>query len=180
MKLERYRNLNTFISAQGGEMITRIQNYGLQDIENSIRYLLEKSSNSEEVRQLAIEIAAGKEDPIAAVYDWVKGNVAYVSDPIDVEGDVIELFISPVRMVKNYRKGKTIAGDCDDMALTTTALLQAVGIKSRVVLLDMAGGGLDHAICEAYSEKLDKWVMIDASATMPLGWEETHVQKLVI
>ena len=55
-------------------MITVIKNYGLQDIKDGIRYLLEKSSRSEEVRQLAIEITAGQEDPIAAVYDWVKGN----------------------------------------------------------------------------------------------------------
>ena len=158
-------------------MLTIISKHRLSelDIRSSINYLLDKAAHDEQLRQLAVQITSNKE-PISAVYDWVKENVQYVPDPVGNE-----LFISPVRMVQDYHDGNPLAGDCDDQALLITALCRSIGIESNVVLLDTGGGGLDHAVSQAYSEKLGKYVLVDASTNeVPLGWEESYFQKVVV
>jgi len=161
-------------------MLTRIPNYTVTDVQDGIRYLLDKASQSEEVRQLAIDITSSSQDPIASIYGFVKQKVTYTPDEERGFGD-IELFISPVRMVKDYRAGISIAGDCDDMALLTVALCRSIGIESNVVLLDTGGKGVDHAIAEVYSEKLETWITLDPSAPeVPLGWIEHHVERIKV
>ena len=158
-------------------MLTRITNYTLEDVQNGIQYLLDKASSSPEVRMLAIEIVADKQDRIAAIYDFVRTTVKYVPDPVADGG--IELFISPVRMVKDYRVGMVLGGDCDDMALLTTALCRSIGIQSNVVLIDSVGKGFDHAYCQAHSDKLGM-INVDSSAPVPLGWAIQYQQKVVV
>lgn len=155
------------------EMI-RIQNYGLGDIKKGIRYLLDKAAESPDVRQLAIEVTQDKEDQIAAIYDWIKDNVKYIPDP-----DQIELFISPVRMVNEYRKGMLLGGDCDDMAILAAALYRSIGIPANVILIDSTGGGLNHAFCQVRSNKLG-WTNCDPSAPLPIGWEVQYYEKIVV
>ena len=159
-------------------MLTIISNFTLDDVKSSINHLLEKSSQDEKIRELSTAIVANKPDPIAAIFDWVKGNVTYTPDPEGVEGP-IELFISPARMVKDFNQGKPLAGDCDDMALLTTALCRSIGIKANIVLLDIKGQGIDHAITQAYSDKLG-WINLDPSSEPPLGWELKYYQKVVV
>jgi len=161
-------------------MLTIIRNYTLDDIGKGIKYLLGKASEAPEVRMLAIEITGGSEDPISAIYNWVKTHVHYVPDPVSGT-DTIELFISPVRMVKDFNAGTTIGGDCDDIALLTTALYRSIGIQANVVLVDQDGGGLDHAYCVVWSDKLQKWINSDPSAPeLPLGWELQLASKIII
>ena len=130
-------------------MLTTISNYTLDDIRKSINYLLDKAKQEPRVRELAVGIISDKPDPIAAVYDWVKTNVKYVPDPVKTE-----LFISPVKMVNDFYEGKQLAEDCDGMAILAVALYRSVGIESNVVIFDTKGEGYDHAIAQAYSDKL--------------------------
>ena len=158
-------------------MITVIKNYSLDDVKDSIKYLLSKSAKSPEVRQLAIEITAGSQD-ISTIHDFVRDTVKYVPDPV-TNGN-IELFTSPIKMVKDYRAGITIGEDCDGIAILTTALYCSVGIRARVALVDQSGDGLDHAYCEVFSDKLGQWINSDPSAPLPLGWVIPYHQKIVI
>ena len=160
-------------------MLTSITNYGLTDIMEGFRYLLRKAELSEEVRTLAVQITQNGND-ISAIYDWVKANLRYVPDPVRGMGDV-ELFISPARQVKDYNAGLAIAGDCDDFALLTVALCRAVGIRANIVLLDTIDNGIDHAIAEVYSEKLERWIMLDATGEcLPLGWLESYYERIIV
>lgn len=152
--------------------ITDIKNYNFQDVVASIKNMLTKSSYDEDVRQLAVEIISHGEDPISAIYDWTKQNCKYVPDPQDAE-----LFISPIRMVKDFNEGKQIAGDCDDHALLNTALLRAVGINAHVAILDTKGNGWDHATAVAYSNKLSREIFVDTTSQFPLGWTEKYVNR---
>lgn len=156
-------------------MVTVITDANLQDIKDSIKYLLDRASESEEVRQLAVSITTGRPDPISAIYDWIKLKVSYVQDPLDKE-----LLISPVRMVKDYWDSKPLAGDCDDQALLAVALYRSIGISSNVVLLDIKGNGFDHAIAEVYSEKSNSWLDIDPSSDLPLGWRESYIERMIV
>jgi transglutaminase-like putative cysteine protease len=156
-------------------MLIVIENNNLQDIENSVRYLLDKASKSEEVRLLAMDIAAGIPDSISAIYDWVRANMKYIPDPVTAE-----IFTSPVRLVQDYNKGILLQGDCDDYSIFTCSLLRAVGIESNVVLLDKKGRGYDHAIVTARSESLG-WIDVDTSTnTFPCGWYQEANNRLVI
>ena len=150
-----------------------IKDYGIEDIKASIRRMLDDAARDVEVRGLAASIAWDK--PLQNINSWVKANVHYVPDPHDVE-----LFTSPSRMVREYNEGKPLVGDCDDMALLSVALLRAVGIRSNVVLLDTKGEGLDHAVAQAWSDKLGAWVYVDPSSKLPFGWEEQARSKVVV
>jgi len=144
-----------------------------------MHYLLDNASKSFEVRQHAIEITSEFQDKISAVYDWVKGNISYIPDPVGDHGDEIELFISPVKMVEIFSKGLRPAGDCDDHALLNTALYRALGMQSNIILLD-SGNGIDHAYCKVKSIVLNRWVAVDTTADVPLGWTYKFRKEIVI
>ena len=146
-------------------MITILKNYSIQDIKASIQLQLERAAHSEEVRRHAIQITEGQQDKIVAIYNWVREHVRYVSDPVD-----IELFVSPVRLIKDYFKGDFISGDCDDHAILVTALYRSIGILSHVVLVESGENGLDHAFSTVWSDKLNCWLDIDTTTDHPLGW----------
>ncbi len=150
-------------------------NFTLNELKTKIKYLLNKAEESEEVRALALDITYGKSDPISAVYDWVKASVRYVPDPIN-----IELLTSPIRLVREYREGKTLSEDCDGVAILTTALYRAVGIPAKVLLLDPETDN-GHAVSLVYSAKLKREIMVDPSTNkVPLGWELPYKEKTEI
>ena len=155
-------------------MLTTISNYTLDDIRKSINYLLDKAKQEQRVRQLAVSIISDKPDPIASIYDWIKTNVRYTKDPVDVE-----LFISPAKMVNDYYQENPLAGDCDDQALLAVALYRSIGIESNVVIFDTKGEGYDHAVAQVFSDKLG-WVTVDASSDYPLGWTIKYRSKVVV
>lgn len=157
-------------------MITVIENYNLEDVKTSINHLLRKASESEEVRQLTISVVGDCPDPIPPVYDFIRYNVKYISDPIGGE-----LFISPVKMVNDYSNDKPIGADCDDMAILAVAMYRSVGLESNVVLLDTKGKGLDHAVARVRSRQTGEYIMIDPSTPKyPLGWQERYYAKVII
>jgi transglutaminase-like putative cysteine protease len=156
-------------------IIAKIANYTLDDIKSVIDLALARASESVEVRTLALTIVEGSTDQIAAINDWVKSNVRYISDP-----EHIELIISPVRFAQDFNAGNPMAGDCDDMAVLSTSIYRALGLKSNVVLIDQTGFGYDHAYSTVYSETLGKWVNIDPSSNNPLGWYLQHKSQLFI
>lgn len=153
-------------------MITDIKNYNFADIVFSIKNLLSKSMYDENIRQLAVEIKSKSDDPVSGIFDWVSDNILYVPDP-----NGIELFISPVRMIKDYNEGKQPGGDCDDIALLTVALLRSIGVKSHVSIVDVKGSGWDHAIAVAYSERLGKEIFVDPTSSKPLGWIDKYIKR---
>ena len=159
-------------------MIIRIRNYGIKDIEDSIKFLLDRAAHSPEVRQHAINIIYDKQDKIGSIYDWIKSSVSYVPDPI-TNGE-IELFISPIKQVKDYGAGLRPSGDCDDMALLATALYRAIAIRSNVIIIDSIGEGLDHAYSRVWSDKLNQYINCDPSSDYPLGWAIPYKKQIII
>lgn len=93
-------------------------------------------------RNAAVRIAAQQEGPfrveqVAQLWNYVRGRWRYVNDP---RGD--EFFASASETIEN-----DYAGDCDDFAILLTAMVEAIGGISRMVMLDGAQGG--HAYAEA-------------------------------
>lgn len=153
---------------------TIISNYNISDVTSSMRRMLTEASHDADLRDLSISIV--RDNPASDIYDWVKSNVQYISDPLD-----IELIQHPSRMIQDFRAGKKLSGDCDDISLLTAAMLQSVGLKSRIALIDTKGQGLDHAVAQAWSDKLNDWLFIDPSTDrLPFGWSESHKSIVVI
>ena len=148
-------------------MFSLIENAGLDDITGVMSRMLREGSCHPMVRALAeraIEESPGKSRE-AAIYDFVKNNLDYVPDPIDTE-----LFVHPKKIAKDFFDGKKRVGDCDDHALLVSAMLNSIGTKSRIALIDVEGQGLDHALAQADLEELG-WTNFDTTTSKPLGWE---------
>ena len=153
---------------------TIIRNYGMPEVISSMRRMLVEASHDTDLRELAI--SAIHDNPVNDIYDWVKANVQYVPDPVDVE-----LFQHPSCMIREFRAGKNLAGDCDDIALLTVAMSQSVGIKSRIALIDTSGNRLDHAVAQVWSDKLQDWIFCDPSTgKVPFGWSEKYYSIVVV
>ncbi len=103
------------------------------------------------VRSLAVKVAspyAGHEREkllqAAALFEYVKGNVNYVPDPIAMRNGV--------RVQGDYLASPTETlnaggGDCDDQALLMASLLSAIGIDNRILFVDSPGNGA-HLLTE--------------------------------
>ncbi|MBA7492653.1 hypothetical protein ES702_03203 [subsurface metagenome] len=74
---------------------------------------------------------------ICLIWDHLKGNFSYVSDPRRFE------FISPAS--ETIKAG--LAGDCDDVATLTVALIESVGGVGRVVSGHSIWGNHAYAEC---------------------------------
>ncbi len=92
-------------------------------------------------RNLAVQVAAGDDGPfhveqIARIWKHVRLAWRYVNDPRG--GDYYA------------RASETItnefAGDCDDFAILISAMVEAIGGRTRIVIMDGPGGG--HAYPE--------------------------------
>lgn len=91
--------------------------------------------DSDSVRSLAVRIASehleGPTDTLmraAALFEYVKNHVTYVSDPIH-RGQNVEYNATPVETLENG------GGDCDDQAVLMASLLSAIGIENRMLLV---------------------------------------------
>ena len=111
-------------------------------------------------RNKAVEIAADATGPynidqICYIYKYLRDNWEYVSDPRGI--DYISSGNNTIKLADRIsaRQNKTVAGagDCDDYAVLTASLIEAVGGATRVVLA--YGGGQGHAYTEVYLGDID-------------------------
>lgn len=85
-----------------------------------------------------------------ALYYFVRDNIQYVSDPY-----AKEYIAEPAETLK------TGGGDCDDGALLLAALIESIGIKTRIVIIP------GHAFIKALipeappKYKINEWVYMD-------------------
>jgi transglutaminase-like putative cysteine protease len=146
----------------------------MSDVHREMKRMSEEGAADLELQEIARN--AVRENPIKDIYDWVKNNIKYTSDPYD-----IELFVHPSRLIREYKEGKNPQEDCDGISILTYAMLKAVGIKARIVLLDTKGDEIDHATAQAWSENLQEWIFVDPSTSVyPFGWEEKYIRMEVI
>lgn len=92
-------------------------------------------------RNLAVQLAADDDGPfrveqVARVWTHVRRQWRYVSDPLGVE-----YFALASETIENG-----LAGDCDDFATVVIAMVQAIGGRARMVMVEGDEGG--HAYAE--------------------------------
>lgn len=95
-----------------------------------------------ETRNAAVRVAAQDEgafrvEQVARIWSHVRGRWRYVNDP---NGE--EFFAKASDTITQ----NDFAGDCDDFAIVLSAMIEAIGGRTRVVMLDGEQGG--HAYTE--------------------------------
>jgi hypothetical protein len=93
-------------------------------------------------RNTAVQVASQDDGPfrveqVARIWSHVRGRWRYVNDP---QGD--EFFSKASVTIAQNR----YAGDCDDFAIVLSAMIEAIGGRTRIVMLDGEQGG--HAYAE--------------------------------
>jgi hypothetical protein len=91
-----------------------------------------------------------------ALSDFVRTNIRYVNDPVDVE-----TIQSPEVTVKIG------SGDCDDHVVLLSSLLQSVGIPVRYVVVGRSRDRFSHIYLEALIAS--RWISVDTTIPGPIG-----------
>lgn len=115
------------------------------------------------VRLLALQILNQYQVPnrsggrsIQALYSWVKQNIRYVKDPVDVE-----TVQDPEATIKIR------AGDCDDQAVLMAALAMSIGAAARFVVIGQHRDAFEHVYPEI--NIYGRWIPADTVASGPFG-----------
>ena len=97
-----------------------------------------------------------------AIQSWVQSNLLFVPEPFDT-------WMDPLRTM--WVGG----GDCDDHAIALGALVEAVRIPTRIVVLRRGGRGF-HVFLEAgFPDRNPRqWVPIETVLPVPFGWDPRH------
>jgi len=159
-------------------MLTLIKDADLEEIKAELSRVMNEAAGRDDVQEFAFTVSMYSDNPISSVHKYIRENIKYTRDP---EG--LELFIAPWKMIELINKGmerreKIASGDCDDMALFAASLYKALGYRSRIVLLDTGGAGIDHAIAEVYSDEVSAWIMVDPASENPLGWTPKYYARM--
>lgn len=104
-----------------------------------------------QVRNIAVRVvsphAGGEREKllqVAALFEYVKSRVNYISDPITMRQGVKELGDFLASPVDTLEIG---GGDCDDQALLMASLLSAVGLENRILFVESPSNGA-HLLTE--------------------------------
>ncbi|SMO92980.1 Transglutaminase-like superfamily protein [Fodinibius sediminis] len=120
---------------------------GIEGVLELASQLVTKYTGRENIRELALKITRRVPrnintglpdlrniDQIAgAIYKWITSNINYVRDPWN-----IERIQSPDVTIRQK------AGDCDDHAILSAALLQSLGIQTGFRIVSRTGRTYDH------------------------------------
>lgn len=115
--------------------------------------LARDGSHTYPIRSLATQIVAHVPSKqvrgeLAALYAWVRDNIRYRFDPVD-----LEWVQSPERTLKER------AGDCDDLATLLAALAGSLGHKWQFKTVGPRPGVMKHVFVEVFDGQ--QWVALD-------------------
>jgi hypothetical protein len=119
-----------------------------------------------DTRNAAVRIAAENQGPyhveqVARIWSHVRGRWRYVNDP---SGD--EFFAKASDTIAR----NAFAGDCDDFAIVLAAMVEAIGGRARIVMLDGEEGG--HAYAEVCVPEPAEQVAERLSVYYRQTWDE--------
>lgn len=145
--------------------ITNIGNgqVGTDQTVKELARLVNNSLHRPYIRILALRILeranTSSRDPVRAawaIFTWVRHEIAYVKDPINVE-TVQEPEVT----------AKLKAGDCDDHAALVMALGLAIGMPGRFVVVGMSPDNFQHIYTELNCN--GQWIPLDTASNLDFG-----------
>lgn len=157
----------------GGNSVYKLQvKYpGMDAVVNLIKEIIKVYRGSEDIRNTALRITNGirndsrtgnpdrrNYDAIAkAIYDWIVKEVHYVRDQHGIE-----------RIQTPDATLRLLTGDCDDMVIMAGALLESLGVPTRIKLL-----GKDRQFTHIYLEYQSdgEWKSFDPTLALYPGYK---------
>ena len=125
---------------------------------------------NQQIRETALNILRGVNtfsSQAQAIQSWVHNNIEYRRDPVDVE------LVQTPQVTLQLK-----AGDCDDQAVLTAALLQATGHPTQFVAVGLNGGPLSHVLTQTLIGT--SWVAVETIERKALGWMPPGVTSYYI
>jgi transglutaminase-like putative cysteine protease len=92
-----------------------------------------------------------------AIQEYVRDHIRYTRD---IRGT--ETLATPDQTI---RRG---VGDCDDMSLLASALLESIGHPTRFVAVGASPGDYSHVLVETRVGR--NWIPVETTENVPLGW----------
>jgi hypothetical protein len=143
---------------------------GTDDTVRAMESVVKAALTDLQVRDTAVRVVAragvrpkNYVGEVNAIFQFVRDRVRYVKDPVGVE-----LVHSPTEVLKR------MAGDCDDKAVVLSALLQAVGHKTRFEVVAVRPGEFHHVTVRVLLG--GKWVPLDPTIEQATpGWEHPRI-----
>lgn len=122
------------------------------------------------IRHKALEIferegvpARAWKKEIGALHRFVRDEIRYVRDPVDVE------LVQTPEATLEIRQG-----DCDDKSTLLAALLMVTGHPTRFVAIGFNGGGFSHVLVETKinhtGQDMRDWVPLETILPKEPGW----------
>lgn len=162
-------------------IISRRRRYpGIDGVLKLASKLVTKYTGRDDIRELALKITRRirrnsntdlpdlrNTDQVAeALYRWMTRNINYVRDPWNIE----RIQSPDVTLTQK-------AGDCDDHAILSAALLQSLGIQTGFRIVSRTGRNYDHIYTVFRSP--DGWKSFDTTVAKYPGFEfnETLIKK---
>lgn len=99
------------------------------------------------------------------MHEFVRDKVRYVRD---IRG--VETLSTPLRTLENH------SGDCDDKATLASALLEAIGFRTRLTAWGRPGR-FSHVLCEVRFN--DKWLTVETTESVGLGWKPRMGYRMI-
>lgn len=117
-----------------------------------------------DIRALAVNIVSLSTEKDAwgeleALYRWVRANIRYVQDVLDVE-----TLTTPDKTIQMR------AGDCDDQSILFATLAESIGYPTR---FKITGYRSPDAFEHVYTQVLinGEWISVDPTEPQYFGWE---------
>jgi hypothetical protein len=152
----------TLTQISGGEL-------GTDQTVKKIAELVRGSLRKPDIRNLALSIIGNRapENRVRALFDFVKENIRYVHDPIE-----LELVQSPEMTLR------TRAGDCDDHTALLSALALSVGVPARFRVIGGSRDSFQHIYPELRVN--GNWLPADTTGKVRFGARvaEAPVEKI--
>ena len=146
---------------------------GIVETLKIMRRIVRKNKTALPIRNKAVEITQNIKNKdwageIKAVQDWVKNNIKYRKDVLDVETLHLPETLLNVK-----------SGDCDDHSLLVASLLESIGHPTRFVAVGYSPDDYIHVFAETRIG--NKWVSVETTENVPVGWQPENTRaRLVI
>lgn len=143
---------------------------GIIETMKAMRAAVRASKTDYFIRQTAAQIVSqvtAKDwfGEASALYEWVRDNIRYTLDPVDVE-----LLHAPAQVLSQR------AGDCDDFSILLAALLQSLGHPAAFKAVGFEPGELSHVYVLTLIG--NRWWAADATESgKTFGWEPPGIQS---
>lgn len=106
---------------------------------------------------------------IRALWDYVKNRVRYVRD---VRG--VETVQTPVKTLEYGQ------GDCDDKSTLLASMLESLGHLTRFRAVGFGPRNLCHVLVDVYDDHNKKWIALETTENVNLGWTPPGVVNEMI